>query len=369
MNRTSFIKTAFAAISLTVFSSALMAQNEQDYKFTDAKELMLTGQAFEKSVGPYGRMPEALQGEFRKDLLFLGRNSAGLAVRFSSDSPSVSAKWTLTNNYVMNHMAMTGIKGLDLYVLYGGRWMYIGTARPNAKENFSVFVKGMDKSKKEFLAYLPLYDGVESLQIGVEKGSTIGKPEKNVLIKSSDRKPLVIYGTSITQGGCASRPGMAYPSILGRMLNREVINYGFSGNGRLDYSMSKTLAMTDAGLYVLDCLPNTTYQSVKDSAYRFITNIIKAHPATPLYMVENPNFASLIVDKGTAEELQKENMAWMELYLQLRKEGHKNVHYIKADNFFGTDNEGTVDGIHPTDLGMQNHAKKLYKHLKQFRIK
>ncbi len=151
---------------------------------------------------------------------------------------------------------------------------------------------------------------------------------------------------------------MAYPSILGRMLNREVINYGFSGNGRLDYSMSKTLAMTDAGLYVLDCLPNTTYQSVKDSAYRFITNIIKAHPATPLYMVENPNFASLIVDKGTAEELQKENMAWMELYLQLRKEGTKMCTTLSR-YFFGTITKNRRR-IHPTDLGMQNHAKKLY---------
>lgn len=364
----SFFKIFIASAFILSSSAILKAQQEADFKFTDAKELMILGQGFENTIGPYGRMPEALKAEFRPDLLFLGRNSAGVAVRFSSDSPMVSAKWTLTNNYVMNHMAMTGIKGLDLYVLDGGRWMFIGTARPGAKENFSVFVKGMAKNEREFIAYLPLYDGVESLQIGVAKESSIGMPKINKLVKSESAKPVVIYGTSITQGGCASRPGMGYTSILSRMLGREVVNLGFSGNGRLDFSMSKAIAMTDPSVIVLDCLPNTTYQSVKDSAYRFITNIVKSHPSTPLYMVENPNFASLIVDKSTSAELQKENVAWRELYTQLRREGYKNVHYIKADNFFGTDNEGTVDGIHPTDLGMQRMAEKLFKELRSFLV-
>ncbi len=360
-----FLLVLFVAVP----AAGLKAQSEQDMKFTDARELMVIGKAFEKSIGPYGRLPETLEKEFRKDLIYLGRNSAGVAVRFSSDSPEISARWTLTNNLSMNHMAPTGIKGLDLYVLQNGEWKFIGTARPSGKENFSVFVKGMDRSKKEFLAYLPLYDGVESLQIGIEKSSSIGKPESTKMTRSTSAKPLVIYGTSITQGGCASRPGMAYPSILGRLLNREVINFGFSGNGRLDFSMSKTLAMTDPGLIVMDCLPNTTTQSVKDSAYRFISNILKSHPAVPIYMVENPNFAHLIVDRATADELQKENVEWRAVYNQLRKEGYKNVHYIKADNFFGTDNEGTVDGVHPTDLGMQNEARKLYESLKKFRVK
>lgn len=361
--------TTACVLVLIVVPAAVFAQQEAEFKFTDAKKLMILGQGFEKTIGPYGRMPEALQDEFRPDLLFLGRNSAGVAVRFSSDSPMVSAKWTLTNNYTMNHMAMTGIKGLDLYVLIDGRWMFIGTARPGAKENFSVFVKGMTKSEKEFMAYLPLYDGVESLQIGVAKESGIGMPKINALVKSESAKPVVIYGTSITQGGCASRPGMGYTSILSRLLGREVVNLGFSGNGRLDFSMSKAIAMTDPGVIVLDCLPNTTSQSVKDSAYRFITNILKSHSSTPLYMVENPNFAHLIVDKATADELQRENAAWLELYNRLRREGYKNIFYIKADNFFGTDNEGTVDGIHPTDLGMQRMAQKLFTQLKGFKVK
>lgn len=360
--------TSLCLLTITVIPVALLAQHESDFKFIDAKNLMILGQGFEKTIGPYGRMPEALKDEFRPDLLFLGRNSAGVAVRFSSNSPMVSAKWTLTNNYSMNHMAMTGIKGLDLYVLVGSKWMFIGTARPGAKENFSVFVKGMAKNEREFMAFLPLYDGVESLQIGVAQESDIGMPKINALVKSESSKPIVIYGTSITQGGCASRPGMGYTSILSRLLSREVVNLGFSGNGRLDFSMSKAIAMTDPSVIVLDCLPNTTYQSVKDSAYRFITNILNSHPSIPLYMVENPNFANLIVDKTTAEELQRENAAWLELYTLLRSEGHKNIRYIKAYNILGDDNEGTVDGVHPTDLGMYRMAQKLFKELKRFKV-
>lgn len=348
----------------TLWAAVLPAQSEKDMKFTDAKELMILGQGFEKTIGPYGRLPQSLSAEFRPDLISLGRNSAGVAVRFSSDSPVISARWTLTNNFSMSHMASTGIKGLDLYVWLNGRWLFIGTAKPVGKENFSVFVKGMEKSEKEFVAFLPLYDGVESLQIGVSKESGIGAPKKNVLVKSASAKPIVIYGTSITQGGCASRPGMAYPAIISRLLNREVINLGFSGNGRLDFSMSKAISMIDPGVIILDCLPNTTYRSVKDSAYRFITNIVKNHPAVPLYMVENPNFANLVVDKASSAEIQKENEAWREIYDRLRSDGFKNIRYIKSSNFLGSDNEGTVDGVHPTDLGMQRMADKLYREIK-----
>lgn len=355
-------------LALVVFPINAFAQQDNEMKFIDASQLMIMGKGFENSMGTYDRLPIELKSEFREKLQYLGHNSAGIAIRFSSNSTSISAKWVVTNNFVLSHMAMTGIKGLDLYVLDKGKWMFIGSARPTGKENSWGIIKWMDKSSKEFIAFLPLYDGVESLQIGVDKDSQIGLPNSNKLIKDSKNKPLVIYGTSITQGGCASRPGMAYTSILSRMLNREVVNLGFSGNAHMDFSISKALAMADASAYVLDCLPNTTTKSVKDSAYRFITNLLKAKPNVPIYMVENPNFANLIVDKATSNDLLQENIVWFELYKQLRKEGFNQMRYIKADDFFGSDNEGTVDGIHPTDLGMHRMAQKLYKELKGFKV-
>ena len=264
----------------------------------------------------------------------------------------------------MNHMPDTGIKGLDLYVLDGGRWQYIGTARPNAKESFAVFVRNMTKQNREFISYFPLYDGVESVEIGVEQDAQLRAPQNSRLVKSADKKPLLFYGTSITQGGCASRPGMAYPSILGRMLDRETINLGFSGNGKMDFAMAKAINMTDVDGVIIDCLPNTTAQSLRDSAYTFITHIAKAKPGVPIFMVENPNFPYLIVDTATRAALEEENQVWRELYARLLTEGFKNIEYIRGDNLLGEDGETTVDGVHFTDLGFLRFAESLMEHLK-----
>lgn len=359
---------------LMIISSAAVGQKQEEMRFVQADSLMIVGKAFEQSIVKYGRLPKVLEGEFRKELISLGQNSSGLAVRFSTNSTAISARWRVTNNTSFNHMASTGIKGLDLYVLEGSKWMYVGTARPSGVESFSVFIKNMTKQNREYIAYLPLYDGVESLEIGVDPEAEIALPRNTRLIKSlSDgqnsnitevnaerKKPIIFYGTSITQGGCASRPGMAYPAILGRMMDRETINLGFSGNARLDFAIAKAINMIDAEAVVIDCLPNTTTQMVKDSAYRFITHIAQAKPQTPIFMVENPNFPYLLLNETAIAEQREENAAWRDLYARLASEGFENIIYVRGDNLFGDDNEATVDGVHLTDLGFLRFSEALF---------
>ncbi|MDP3452998.1 MAG: SGNH/GDSL hydrolase family protein [Bacteroidales bacterium] len=351
------------AAAIVFMPLSISAQTAEEMKFVNIDQLMIIGKGFEESHVKYGRVPAALKGELRKELLSLGANSAGLAVRFNTNSSAVSVKWSVTENVSMNHMPATGIKGLDLYVLDSGRWHYVGTARPNAKESFSVFVRNMTKQNREYIAYLPLYDGVEYAEIGVDQDAVIRVPQNNRLTKGTDRKPILFYGTSITQGGCASRPGMAYPSILGRMLDRETINLGFSGNGKMDFAMAKAINMADVDGVVIDCLPNTTAQSLRDSAYLFITHIAKAKPGVPIFMVENPNFPYLIVDTATRAALEEENQVWRELYARLLSEGFKNIEYIRGDNLLGEDGETTVDGVHFTDLGFLRFAESLMEYL------
>ncbi|MEA4868391.1 MAG: SGNH/GDSL hydrolase family protein [Rikenellaceae bacterium] len=348
-----------------MFQSAANAQKQEEMKFTDIDELMLIGKGFDQTTVKYGRVPEELKAQLRPELLNLGSNSAGLAVRFNTNSSYVGVKWTVMHNVSMNHMPFTGIKGMDLYVLENGKWHYVGTARPNSKENFAVFVKGMTRHNREYIAYLPLYDGVEKVEIGVEPEAQLRTPQNNRLVKSDSKKPILFYGTSITQGGCASRPGMAYPSILSRMLDRETINLGFSGNGRMDFSMAKAINMTDVSAVVLDCLPNTTAQSVRDSAYNFIKHILEAKPGIPLVMIENPNFPYLIVDMGVKAELEEENQEWRELFATLVSGGYTNVTYVRGDNLLGEDGETTVDGVHFTDLGFLRYAEALLPYFKE----
>lgn len=362
-------KRILLVLSMFLLSLYAGAQTpkEQEVKFVNIDSLMIIGKGFDQCTVKYGRVPDALRQELRPELLQLGANSSGLAVRFNSNSSFVAVKWTVLEDVSMNHMPDTGIKGLDLYVLDGGNWCFVGTAKPNAKgntkESFAVFVKNMAVQNREFIAYLPLYDGVSSVEIGVEQDAQIRLPQNNRLTKSDVKKPILFYGTSITQGGCASRPGMAYPNILGRMLDRETINLGFSGNGRLDFSMAKAINMANVEAVVLDCLPNTTTQSLRDSAYRFITHIAKFRPNMKIYMVENPNFPYLLVNQEAKAQIEEENNEWREIFASLVGEGYSNIIYIRGERLLGQDGEGTVDGVHFTDLGFLRYAQSLMEEI------
>ncbi|MDD3033572.1 MAG: SGNH/GDSL hydrolase family protein [Bacteroidales bacterium] len=352
-------------LSLTLFVTRATAQKPENMKYTDAKELMLLGKGFTNTDSYYTRLPVDLKDEIRPEVWSLGKNSAGLAVRFSSNSTAIAVKWTVMNNFRMNHMPETGIKGVDLYTLEDdGKWYYMGTGRPTGKENSSVLISNMEAKQREYIAYLPLYDGTEKLEIGVDSTANLTKPQRDVLVKKDNDDAILIYGTSITQGGCASRPGMVYSSIIGRMLGREVINLGFSGNAKMDKSLAKAICRVNTNTIVLDCLPNTTAQMLRDSAYTFIRMILDAKPAAKIYMVENPRFPYLRYNKERIKELSEEDLVWKSIYERFRKEKCRNIYYIKGKELAGTDNEATVDGVHMTDLGFLRYAIELCKYIR-----
>jgi lysophospholipase L1-like esterase len=340
-------------INLCVLCVAASPPETDDLKYVQADRLMIIGKGFDTGTEKYGRLPTNLP--FRKSLTELGRQSAGIAIRFATDSKRIAVKWTLTGDNNMNHMPATGIKGLDLYSLENDNWHYRGTAIPAGKttsgffnHGYSPLVKGYTGEMKEYIAYLPLYDGVESLEIGIDKDADIGVPAIDRITRNEKARPIVFYGTSITQGGCASRPGMAYPAILGRMLHRETINLGFSGNGKLDFSIAKAIADIDAEAVVIDCLPNCNDAIVNDSAYHFISHLAKTRPNTKIFMVEYPL-----------------RPVFHTIYQRLAADGYGNITYIRAAGFLGEDGEATVDGVHFTDLGFYRYAHALYPILKE----
>ncbi len=278
-----------------------------------------------------------------------------------TDAESIHARWTLTSgNLAMKHMPATGVSGLDLYVKTGpgevseGRWRWLAVGQPDQVTNKARLVSQLPAGTREYMLYLPLYNGVTSVEIGIPQGSTLSKAEP---YPSGQRKPILFYGTSITQGGCASRPGMVHTAILGRWLNRPVINLGFSGNGKMEPEMATLFVQLDPAIYILDCLPNMVASEITERVEPFVRTLRKAHPATPILLVEDRTYTNAFLLESARTQNDSSRQALREAYERLLTDGVKGLHYLTGDQLLGDDGEGTVDSSHPTDLGFMRQAE------------
>ena len=179
------------------------------------------------------------------------------------------------------------------------------------------------------------------------------------------QKPIVFYGTSITQGGCASRPGMAHTNIISRELDVDCINYGFSGNGRMETPIVELISEIDASFYVIECLQNMDAEQVKERVLPLVKIIRKKHPNTPIVLVENMMYKTAFLDKTIETELHHENLTFKNEYAKILEKGFQNIFYIEDMPSFSIDNEGTVDGVHLTDLGFLRYADYLIANFKK----
>jgi len=338
-------------LSLNV--SGQTKESDNPVKYYDGQSFTIIGKFH--SEKNYRRFPAEYQDSLRKEVWSLGQNSAGISIRFNTNSPVIMVKWISINNYSMDHMASTGVKGVDLYAYLNGTWQYISTGRVKGKENEYTMVQTGDKVYREYLLNLSLYDGIDSLSIGVNSDAEIGPPKENYLVT---KKPVVYYGTSIAQGGCASRPGLAFTNILSRKLDRPFINMGFSGNGNCELSVGQAMCETDAVLYVLDCNPNTKAEEVYERTIKLVTLLKEKRPETPVLLVESIYFENILSGDVTKEPVRK-NAELLRVYKSLRESGIDKLYYKESDGMIGTDHEGTVDGIHPNDIGMLRMAESL----------
>lgn len=321
-------------------------------RWVDIKTLGLQGQGWKDTKEPFDRLPAKAEGVVRAPVWSLSRDSTGMYVRFSTAAAHIRAKWTLRKARLeLPHMPATGVSGLDLYVRHNGQLKWLANGRPEKQTNEQALVNNWTGGEREYMLYLPLYNGVQSVELGISEGAEI-KPIQET------RKPIVFYGTSILQGGCASRPGMAYPTIIGRMLEWPTINLGFSGNGQSEPEVAKLLAELDPVAYVLDSLPNLSAQQTAERVEPFVRTVRQAHPTTPIFLVENVVYTNSELVASRRSYADK-NAHLTEIYLKLKNEGDKNLYYIPGGMLLGTDGEGTVDGTHPTDLGFLRMAEAI----------
>lgn len=343
----------------------LNAQTDNHIKYYGKDFFLLEGTIISDSLkeNRYDRLPLSYKKIVRKPLWDLSKSSAGLSIRFITNSTKLKVNWEVLNNFQMNHMPDTGIKGIDLYFKQGDNWQYINTGRPQGLKNEYTLIENMDSQVREFKIFLPLYDGIKNIDIGIDSKSFIKKPEK------SSKKPIIFYGTSITQGGCASRPGMVHTNIISRKLDLDVINFGFSGNGRMEKYIAELISTIEPLFYVIECMPNMiSPENIVERTIPLVDTIREKNQNTPILFVDLFKSSISILNQKTKIDNNAMDDALRDQFNRMISLGYKNIYYLETPKINDTDNEGTVDGIHFTDLGFTRYSDFLLKEFSQLSL-
>lgn len=333
---------------------ALEAEPRRDWNLVEVTELGLRGQGFADTASPYDRLPAKAESLVRPPVWKLSRHASGLHVDFETDAVELRLEIDLSEAKLeMPHMPASGASGADLYAREeAGSWRWVSCVLPG-RQQYAAELRGLRPGKRTYRLYLPLYNGVVSARIGVREGAELLK------VPVPERPAFVYYGTSIAQGACASRPGMSFVNILGRRMDEEVVNLAFSGNGKLEPEVGDLLVELDPGVYVLDCLPNLGPAEVAARTEPFVRRLREARPETPIVMVEDRMNANAPFYPARARHHAGNHSAFRAAHEALIGAGIEGLTYVPDAPFLGTDGEATVDGSHPTDLGMVRYADAL----------
>jgi lysophospholipase L1-like esterase len=315
------------------------------------------------------RLPPRAAALVRKPVWDLSQQTAGLSIRFVSNAPEIIVRYKVTGPVNKPHIPSTAFSGVDLYATdsdgmlhwTSGKYSFkdtvqyiFATLRPN--DNFH-------KLGREYQLFLPLFNTVSNLEIGVPIGSVFK------ILPPRLEKPIVVYGTSIAQGACASRPGMAWTNILSRKLDRSVINLGFASNGRLENPLIDLINEIDARVFILDCLPNLLGKDIDSASLqkRIIESVISIrskHPNTPILLTEHAGYTNGYMIPARQTLFEGANKILNAAFAMLKKESITGI-YLLSLNEIGIDEEAMVDGTHPNDLGMVRYAEAYEKKLRE----
>lgn len=259
----------------------------------------------------------------------------------------------------MPHMPSTGESGFDCYIGNFGKMKYLTTTKfPVGSKNFEfTFFEFKERKIRNITLYFPLYNGVKEVLIGLENRSTVLPPQP---FKKKGR--IIVYGTSITQGGCTSRPGMAYTNIISRKLGIEFINLGFSGSGKGEPEMAKLITHIENPIcYILDYEPNCMgLKYYRKTLPEFIKILRKANKNIPILVISHIPVAAENFYNDVKKAQQDRKKFEIRLIKKLRKKGDKKLYFKDKYHLLGRDfYECTVDGVHPNDLGFMRMANAI----------
>ena len=303
------------------------------------------------SIGePFLRMPRKVAEKVSEGVRGLNTHTAGGRIRFRTDSPYIALRAKMPDNGTMPHITMLGQSGFDLYRGDGKAVTYAGSFIPGNRHHGFETWRPAGGGLATYTVNMPLYDPVEEVWIGLSKDAEVG-PAPSYRVE----KPVLYYGSSITQGGCASRPGNAYQAMISRRLDADFVNLGFSGNAKGEEAIRDYLPTVDASVFVCDYdhnAPNAEHLARTHGplyeAYR------RVRPDTPVVFVSKPDF-----HPGTEDERRREII--LETYEWAKSQGDRRVLFVDGATLFDGPfaDSCTVDGCHPNDLGFFRMAEKI----------
>ncbi|MFC0513736.1 SGNH/GDSL hydrolase family protein [Mucilaginibacter angelicae] len=355
-----YLKIVLPILVITVFAfdARCLPGNDiaaDSVTFYDARQFTVIGRFHHEEN--YRRFPGRYQQVLRAEVWEESLSSAGIAIRFRTNATRIAVRWSLREIDPLSKKAgPVGTDGIDLYCNTGAGWQYVNTGKPKQKVNEFILLRNGDGAYKEYLLNLPLYNGVDSLAIGVNEGAVISKPVEKYLV---EKKPIIYYGSSIAQGAAASRPGMAFTNMLSRKLDVPFINFGFSGEGKFDLSVALAMSEVDAALYIIDCTPNSKKEIICDSAIKVVRLLKAKRPLIPVLLVEGFYYEDSYFNKDGLANIDAKRKELRRAFDLLKQSGIKGLYYKTGDGLIGYDHEGTADGVHPNDVGMLRFSEQM----------
>ncbi len=321
--------------------------DRDDVKFYDIENEPFKVYGVFKENGKYRRMPEATAKSVNMAIYGLHTHTAGGRVRFRTDSEYIAIHAEMGELYQGSHFPLTGSSGFDLYD--GNN--YAGTYRPpmEDKGGYESILTFPDRKMRDITINFPSYNDVNNLYIGLSEDSTVEEPKPY-----RNKKPIVYYGSSITQGGCSSRPGRTYQNVISRRFNYDYINLGFSGNAKAEDEMINYIRNLDMSMFVYDYDHNApSVEHLRNTHKKMFKAIREVHPTIPVIMMSRPKYSL------TPEE--EERLQIISTTFQNALDcGDENVYLLTGRELCSLcGGEGTVDGCHPTDFGFYSMAASL----------
>lgn len=304
--------------------------------------------------GEFIRLPKRAKEKVRPPVWDLAHQPSGARVRFRSDTGAVRLIIQHGSGSMnMDHMCNVGMSGIDLYEGPPERMTFWQSNRPTeSREPFvSGYPAGLARQTRDYTLYLPTYNRLAALYVGLDADATVEAPSAFRL-----PKPVAVYGTSITQSGCASRGANGFVPVLGRLLGVDVLNLGFSGNGQGEPEMAELLAEIDAACFVMDSVANMSPELMHERYARFVEIVRAAHPAMPIVLMTRINYAAEHY-VGTARS-EEQNGVVLDTYERMKAGGDEAVYLFESRDVIGLcSDHPSVDGCHLTDLGFRMLAE------------
>ncbi|MDQ1150538.1 SGNH/GDSL hydrolase family protein [Sphingobacterium zeae] len=360
----------FSRLVLTVFLllSFSAIKSQENYRwFSPLEDRHVQGRLANMKLSAFNRLPDELESQVRKPVWELGKNSAGFYIDFQTSAPEIIVQYQVEGGLNMPHMPTTAVSGVDLYAFDTAKqewkWAY---GNYDFSDTVSYKWKNIGRNEKfNYRLYLPLYNTVKWLKIGVPNTA------KFAYTHTSPKKPIVVYGTSIGQGACTSRPGLAWTNQVGRAFDHEVINLCFSGNGRLEKPILNVMNSVDAACYVLDCIPNLaiskslTEKQLDSLLVYAVTFLRKEHPATPIILTQHSSGnIEQVFNEDKNAEYQQSSRVLKATFSKLKSKGVRQL-FLLSSQELNLDLNSTVDYAHPNDEGMERIANAYIKLLRK----